>query len=132
MSDHAIADPCVLGFFKLVVSDLERMVSFYETAFAFGVRDRVDLPNMEEAMLVLPGQKFNLVLCRWKDGRKLTIGNGHGPVGLITRDIDSALARAVESGASTEMAPTSVGADRVAFIIDPEGHQIELIQFNAL
>ena len=119
-----------LGFLKLVVDDLEAMVSFYTAAFGFVVRDRIDLPELEEAMLVQPGQTFNLVLLRWKDGRALTVGNAHGPIGMTTRNLDQTFAHAVASGATPEREPYGLGAMRIAFVFDPEGHEIELIQFN--
>jgi lactoylglutathione lyase len=80
---------------------------------------------------VLPGQQFNLVLCSWKDGRETVMGNGFGPLGLVTRDVEGAYKHALSCGATSERAPVDVGANRISFVLDPEGHQIELIQFNA-
>lgn len=119
-----------LGFLKLVVDDLEAMVTFYGEAFGFAVRDRIDMPEIEEAMLVQPGQTFNLVLLRWKDGRTLTIGNAHGPIGMTTRSVDQTFAHALASGATAERQPYDLGPMRIAFVLDPEGHEIELIEFK--
>jgi lactoylglutathione lyase len=121
----------ILGFFKLTVDDLEAMIGFYRAAFGFQERERLDFPHLEEAMLVLPGQQFNLVLCSWKDGRETVMGNGFGPLGLVTRDVEGAYKHALSCGATSERAPVDVGANRISFVLDPEGHQIELIQFNA-
>lgn len=119
-----------LSFLKLVVDDLEAMVAFYSEAFGFAVRDRIDMPEIEETMLVQPGQTFNLVLLRWKDGRALTIGNSHGPIGMTTRSVDQTFAHALASGAISERQPYDLGAMRIAFVLDPEGHEIELIEFR--
>ena len=119
-----------LGFLKLVVDDLETMVTFYSEAFGFAVRDRIDMLEIEEAMLVQPGQTFNLVLLRWKDGRTLTIGNAHGPIGMTTRSVDQTFAHALASGATAERQPYDLGPMRIAFVLDPEGHEIELIEFK--
>jgi lactoylglutathione lyase len=120
-----------LGFLKLVVDDLEAMATFYSEAFGFAVRDRIDMPEIEEVMLVQPGQTFNLVLLRWKDGRALTIGNAHGPIGMTTRSVDQTFAHARASGATVEREPYDLGPMRIAFVLDPEGHEIELIEFKA-
>ena len=119
-----------LGFLKLVVDDLEAMMVFYSKAFGFAVRDRIDMQEIEEAMLVQPGQTFNLVLLRWKDGRPLTIGNAHGPIGMTTRNVDQTFAHALANGATAQRQPYDLGIMRIAFVLDPEGHEIELIEFK--
>jgi lactoylglutathione lyase len=130
-SPETVDPGLTLAFFKLVVKDVDAIAAFYQAAFGFGERNRLDLPNVEEAMLTLPGQVFNLVLCRWKDGREIMLGNGYGPVGLVTRDVDAAFARAIANGGTSAREPFVVGKNRIAFVLDPEGHEIELIQFNA-
>ena len=118
-----------LNFFKLVVKDLPAMLEFYERAFGFTVARKIESPLMEEAILTLPGAdgRFSLVLYRWKDGRDITVGNGHGPVGLHTADVDAAFDHAVAQGASASVKPFSFPGARIAFVLDPEGHEVELI-----
>lgn len=117
-----------LTFFKLIVRDLDAMIGFYREAFGFEVQNRIKLPGLEEAMLVLPGQPFNLVLYHHSDGREIEIGTGHGPVGFITRDLDAALAHLLASGATHQQGPLDLPRMRLAFARDPEGHELELIQ----
>lgn len=118
-----------LNFFKLVVRDADAMTAFYRDTFGFTVANRIELPGIVEVMLVLPEQTFNLVLYQNADGRAVTIGSGHGPVGFITRDVDGAYAHALASGAQDDRAPFDLPGMRIAFVADPEGHQIEMIQF---
>ena len=117
-----------LGFFKLVVHDLPAMERFYCDTFGFAVSNRVVLPGLEESMLNLPGQPFTLVLFHHTDGRAVTVGNGHGPVGLTTADLDAAAARAIAHGARPLHGPHDLPGARLTFLLDPEGHEIELIQ----
>lgn len=118
-----------LNFFKLIVKDAEAMTAFYRETFGFTEVNRIELPGLVEVMLVLPDQTFNLVLYQHTDGREIDIGSGYGPVGFITRDVDGAYAHALASGASDERSPFDLGSMRLAFVKDPEGHQIEMIQF---
>lgn len=122
-----------LGFFKLVVKDLPAMLDFYERAFGFTVARKIESPLMEEAILTLPGAdgRFSLVLYHWKDGREITVGNGHGPVGLTTRDVDGAYAHALAQGATSAVEPFAFPGARIAFVLDPEGHEIELIGWES-
>lgn len=126
------ADPSALSFrlsfFKLVVRDIEAMIDFYARVFGFEQRNRVVLPGLDEAVLALPGDQFNLVLYYSTDGRDVTIGTGHGPVGFVTADVDAAYAHALAHGAEELRPPFSIQNMRVAFLRDPEGHEIELIQ----
>ena len=119
-----------LTFFKVNVADLDAAVRFYTEAFGFAVTDAVSLPTLEERMLTLPGAKFTLVLLSWTDGRAITIGNGFGPIGFLTRDVDAAYAKALANGATESRPPTDMGPMRVAFVFDPEGHEIEMIQYR--
>lgn len=120
-----------LNFFKLIVTDMAGNIAFFESAFGFAVRNRFDLPDIEEVVLSLPGETFGLVLFRWKDGRGIVAGNSHGPVGLLSSDVDADYARALSAGARTLRAPFDLGAVRIAFLAAPEGHEIELIRFPA-
>jgi lactoylglutathione lyase len=118
-----------LNFFKLIVRDLDAMQAFYTKTFGFEERSRIALPTLEEVMLALPGEQFTLVLYRHTDDRAVEIGSGHGPVGFLTRDVDAAYAHALANGASDMAAPRDLGSMRLAFVKDPEGHEIEMIQF---
>ncbi len=118
-----------LNFFKLVVRDAAAMTDFYRDTFGFEQRSRFELPGIIEVMLALPGEAFTLVLYQNTDGREVTIGSGHGPVGFLTGDVDGAYAHALASGAIDERAPFDLPGMRIAFVRDPEGHQIEMIQF---
>jgi len=118
-----------LNFFKLVVRDAEAMTAFYRDTFGFETRSRFELPGIIEVMLALPGEAFTLVLYQNTDGREVTIGTGHGPVGFLTGDVDGAYAHALAAGAKDERAPFDLPGMRIAFVRDPEGHQIEMIEF---
>lgn len=119
-----------LGFFKLHVADLDRSTRFYMDAFGLEQRARYDFPELSEVVLGMPGDRFSLVLLRHADGRAYDIGDGHGPVGFATRDIEGAVARLVEHGADVVRPVFDIPGARIAFLNDPEGHVLELIQYG--
>ena len=117
------------GFVKFVVRDLEAMRSFYERAFGLTVSQTIDLPDIMELVMRRPGEDtgFSLILYWNKDGRETAVGTAHGPLGLFVRDVDAAYAHAVKEGATAHREPWDTGAMRVAFVLDPEGRELELI-----
>lgn len=118
-----------LAFFKLIVRDLVRMTAFYEAAFDFHQVDGFDTPEFEEAMFRQGDDPFLLMLLRYKDGRTFGDSAAHGPTGFVTENLDAALAKAITAGATLKLEPMEAGSTRVAFLDDPEGHEIEVIQF---
>lgn len=123
------APSVTLGFIKVIVQDLETALTFYERAFGLVATQTVDTPEMTEKMLRKPGVETGpmVILYRHKDGRKIEVGNGWGPVGFYVRDVDAAFAHAVSQGAAPHREPWDSGNLRVAFVLDPEGHEIELV-----
>jgi predicted enzyme related to lactoylglutathione lyase len=117
-------------FTKLIVADMAAGIAFYERAFGFAVQNRIEAPGLEEVMLGLPGDRFTLILYRHTDGRALAAGDRHGPLGLSTQDIDAAWARAIEAGARAVTPPQSFPGLKFAFLDDPEGHPLELVQYD--
>ena len=120
------------GFMKFVVHDLEAMRDFYERAFGLAVSQTIDLPDIRELVLRRPGETsgFSLILYWNKDGRDIAVGTGHGPLGLFVRDVDAAYAHAVSQGATPHREPWDTEAMRVAFVLDPEGRELELISMR--
>jgi lactoylglutathione lyase len=120
------------GFMKFVVRDLDAMRSFYERAFGLVVSQTIDLPEIMELVLRRPGEDsgFSLILYWNKDGRDVAVGTGHGPLGLFVRDVDAAYAHAVSQGATPHREPWDTEAMRVAFVLDPEGRELELISMR--
>lgn len=121
-----------LGFFKLNVPNMERALLFWQNAFGFAVTLSFDEIDFTEHALALPGQEQAgpslMLVCR-KDGADVTVGKGHGPVGLFCPDLDASLADAIAAGASLvgEVVVLPEGV-KVAILTSPDGHEIELVQ----
>jgi predicted enzyme related to lactoylglutathione lyase len=119
-----------LAFFKLNVPDLEAASAFWREAFGFEVLTRFDEPGFREHVMAIPsqGNAPNLMLVQYKDGRDVTVGPGHGPVGLICDDIRASYEQAVARGASEVMDVFEAAGIKIAVLKSPQGHEIELIQ----
>lgn len=126
---QATAPSATFGFVKLVVRELEPILDFYHRVLGLVAVQTIDTPEMTEKILRKPGQEAGagLILYRHNDGREITLGNAYGPVGFYVRDVDAAYAHAVARGASPHRPPWDSGDLRVAFILDPEGREIELV-----
>lgn len=122
-----------LGFFKLNVPEMAPALEFWSGAFGFSVVQTFDEPEFLEHILALPGQERgpNLLLVAFKDGRDVTPGPGHGPVGFQVDDIEAAHARTIAAGARELTGVFAVGPVQVAMLASPEGHEIELVQLPA-
>jgi predicted enzyme related to lactoylglutathione lyase len=119
-----------LAFFKLNVPEMEPALAFWREAFGFAVTQSFDEPDFLEHIMALPGQENgpNLLLVAYKDGRDVSIGPGHGPVGFQCTDIDASHERALAAGAQPLTGIIAVGPIRVAMLKSPQGHEIELVQ----
>jgi lactoylglutathione lyase len=121
-----------LSFFKLIVSDLESLRSFYVAALGFEETMLYDTPAFRESILCQPGGAVSLILLAYKDGRALPDARAHGPAGFACDDLAAAHAALVAAGAKAKGPVLEVeGGIAVAFLEDPEGHEIELCQFPA-
>lgn len=119
-----------IGFVKLVVKDLDAMVSFYEAALGLATVQAIETTAMSEKIMRKPGDDrgFSLILYRHKDDRRVTIGNAHGPVGFFVRDAAAAFRHALHAGAIAHREPFETAGGRAAFVLDPEGHELEFVQ----
>lgn len=122
-----------LGFFKLNTPDMDRALAFYSDAFGFAVIQSFDEDEFVEHIMAIPGQEAgpNLLLVSYKDGRDVSPGQGHGPVGFFTDAIEAQFASAVEAGASVTVPIGEMGPVRFALLRDPDGHELELVQLPA-
>ncbi|HTN15087.1 MAG TPA: VOC family protein [Sphingomonadaceae bacterium] len=122
-----------LSFFKLNVPDMDAALEFYGQVFGFSIAQTFDEDAFLEHILALPGQEAgpNLLLVAYKDGRDVSVGPGHGPVGLVTDDIDTLFARAIGAGANPVVPVFDMGPVKVGILLDPWGHELELLQFPA-
>jgi len=120
-----------LAFFKLNVPESAPAVTFWRDAFGFEVTHTFDEPEFYEQVMAIPGQPGgpSLMIVAYKDGRDVTVGHGHGAVGLQCGDISASHARAIRAGAVDVSGVMVVaGGIKLAVLKSAQGHEIELVQ----
>jgi lactoylglutathione lyase len=123
------------GFTKLLVADLERSAVFYEAVCGFEQAGRVDADvagrKLSEILFrpTSPGGP-TLVLLHFADAARPS--SDEVILGMTTPDIDRFIARVKRAGGTLVEAPYRREdggiAFKVAFVKDPEGHLIEIVQ----
>ena len=123
--------PALFTFVKLTVADIDAATTFFEKGFGLTHADTVDTSTFREHMMTGSKGSTTIVLFHWKDGRAIETGDGWGPLGMISRDLDADLARAIAAGAKQKGETVQFGPARIAFVTAPEGHEIEIMQMGA-
>ncbi len=118
----------------LRVGDLERSVKFYSNMFAMVELRRRDVPEGKYTLAFLgyadrPEQtELELTYNYGVDTYDLGTGFGHLAIGMP--DVYAACERLRAAGAriTREPGPVKFGTTVIAFVEDPDGYKIELIQ----
>ncbi len=117
------------------VRDPEASLRFYR-ALGFEPRGRLNFASAYNLYLGLPGEgdTLELTVNRGQD-EAYDLGTGYNHIALTVEDIHSALADLERVGVSPEKPPYHPG-DRddlplIAFVADPDGYRVELIDGGA-
>jgi predicted enzyme related to lactoylglutathione lyase len=119
-----------LGQYCINVTDLNRTVAFYE-ALGLECTSRTEIPNALEAILENTSKGGKLQLAQQKDqSGPIDMGNAFWKLYVNTDDVESTYRAALDAGATSVMEPQRL--DRwpvtIAFVADPDGYQVELVQ----
>jgi lactoylglutathione lyase len=122
-----------LNQYCIYVSDLERAVAFYET---LGLRctSRTDIPGVKEAILENEDQGGKIQLAqKLEDDSPIDMGTSMWKLYLNTDDCEQLHAAAVSNGFTSTLPP--MRPERwpvtIAFLVDPDGYQVELVERDA-
>jgi lactoylglutathione lyase len=118
----------------LRVGDLERALAFYTGPLAMKLLRKHDFPGgrFTLAFVGYGDESENTVLeltHNW-DTPRYDLGSGYGHVALGVDDIYATCARLREDGVkiTREPGPMQHGTTVIAFVEDPDGYKIELIE----
>lgn len=124
-----------IGFLKIAVADLDRSRTFYEAGFGMSAGAPIVQTGVTEQVLKSPDNAFAMTLVNHTDGRAIDAGGSTGAVpfyvGFYVRGMEQAIARAQAAGARLLRGPERFGEVSFAFLEDPDGHVIELIDRGA-
>ncbi|HEY9856365.1 MAG TPA: VOC family protein [Stenomitos sp.] len=115
---------------KLRVSDLDRAIAFYEAAFGYVLRKRKPGPHASLlAFLSLPGEETELQLAFYPDQGPFEVPPYLMHLALRVDRLQSVIECALKAGATLISGPyTLPSGSEVAFMRDPDGYELELIQ----
>jgi lactoylglutathione lyase len=115
----------------LNVTDLDRSIGFYtnEVGLKFISRREVKQNNAEIAFLK-DNEGGALELTHWRDKKALAEGDNFDHIAFETDDINAKIAELRAHGVTIAMEPFSLhgSSSRIAFVKDPDGNWLELIQ----
>ncbi len=117
------------------VRDIEASTRFYE-ALGFEPRGRLNFESAYNVYLGLPGDGDRLELTvNVGHDEPYELGTGYNHFAITVEDLDGLLARLAQLGVEPERAPYRPGGrdelPRIAFVADPDGYRIELIEGTA-
>jgi lactoylglutathione lyase len=117
------------------VRDIDASLSFYQ-ALGLEERGRLNFDSAYNVYMGLPGDGDRLELTV-NIGREepYDLGDGYNHFAVTVEDIDAALADLAEIGVEPEKPPYRPGEredlPRIAFVADPDGYRVELIDGGA-
>lgn len=115
----------------LNVSDLDKSIKFYteNLALKFVSRREIKQNNAEIAFLRDEGGGA-IELTHWRDKKTLTDGDNFDHIAFGVDDVEATIKQLRERGVTIAMEPYSLqgSSSKIAFIKDPDGNWLELIQ----
>jgi lactoylglutathione lyase len=119
----------------LRVGDLERSIAFYAQVLGMELLRRSENPEYRYTLAFLgyaggnPGQAEIELTYNW-DVDRYDLGNAFGHIAIGVPDVYAACARIRAAGGNVtrEPGPVKGGTTVIAFVTDPDGYKIELIQ----
>jgi lactoylglutathione lyase len=116
------------------VGDLDRSIAFYTKMFGLQVLRRTDYPEGRFTLAFLgygPETAHTVIeLTHNWDTATYDLGTGFGHLALGVPDIHAACAAIAEAGGTVVRAPGPMkhGTTVIAFVEDPDGYRVELIE----
>jgi lactoylglutathione lyase len=118
----------------LRVGDLDRSIDFYTNVLGMRLLRKTDRPDQRYTLAFVgygdEGQHAVLELTYNYGVTRYDIGSGYGHVAIAVPDAAAACAavRAKGGNVTREAGPVKGGATVIAFVQDPDGYKIELIE----
>jgi lactoylglutathione lyase len=119
----------------LRVQSLDRSISFYVEGLGMKLMDRISLSPGKLTAAFVGYDDYDrggmIELCElWDDNGPYTQGTGFGHISIGTGNVDAAVEKLEAMGAEVTAPPRDYDGEgpRLAYIKDPDGYSIELIQ----
>jgi lactoylglutathione lyase len=123
--------PTTVGQYCIYVSDMDRSIAFYTDVIGLKVQGRTEIDDVHETHLAADEGGGRLQLAeRYNGGQPIDHGFALWKIYFNVDDCEATHDKAVAAGYESTMPPTRL--DRwpvtVAFVNDPDGYNVELVQ----
>jgi len=115
----------------LNVMDLERSIAFYQDLLGLKLTRRFEVKeNNAEIAFLEDTDKNAIELTHWRDKKQLVEGDNFDHIALGVKQLKEAVERLRGQGVTIAMEPFTLkgGTHQIAFIKDPDGNWLELIE----
>jgi lactoylglutathione lyase len=120
------------------IQDFERSLRFYVDGLEMSALDRFDIPLRRVTAQFIGFDGYDgggclELVCPWDADGPFTHGTGYGHISIGVPDMPGTIARLEAAGVVITTPPTVLlpGGPHVAFVSDPDGYSIELIETRA-
>ena len=115
----------------LNVMDLKKSIAFYRNRLGLKLTRRFEVKenNAEIAFLEDPGGNA-IELTHWRENKQLVEGDNFDHVALAARDLEKTIEELRKHGVIMAVEPFRLegGTHQIAFIKDPDGNWLELVE----
>lgn len=115
----------------LNVMDLDRSIAFYRDHLELKLTQRVEIKENNAEIAFMEDLSGNAIeLTHWRDKKELTEGDNFDHIALGVKDLKATIERLRAQRVTIAMEPFKLkgGAHQIAFIKDPDGNWLELIE----
>jgi lactoylglutathione lyase len=114
----------------LNVSNLDLSIEFYSKQLGLKLQSRREIRQNNAEIAFLKDDGGALELTQWRDKKSITEGDNFDHIAFAVNDIAAEVERLRQGGVAIAMEPFSLqgSTSKIAFIKDPDGNWLELIQ----
>ena len=115
----------------LNVMDMDRSIAFYCDPLELKLTRRIEIKENNAEIAFAQDPDGNAIdLTHWRDKKQLVEGDNFDHVAFGVKDLEGTIERLRSHGTTIAMEPfkLSGGAHQIAFIKDPDGNWLELIE----
>ena len=119
----------------LNVSDINRSIEFYTNELGLKLTSRREVNQNNAEIAFLKDESGTAIeLTHWRDKKGLTEGDNFDHIAFGVEDVSSAVEQFMGRGVTIAMEPFSLqgSSSKIAFIKDPDGNWLELIEAEHL
>ena len=121
----------------LRVKNLEKSIDFYTNLLGMTLLNKLDFPEGKFTLAFIgygPEETHSVIelTYNWDQTDPYNLGDGYGHIALGVRDIHGVCAALEKAGANIPRKPGPMkhGTTEIAFIDDPDGYKVELVDLD--